>query len=309
MEGCKKIVVVGSTNVDLIARVSHLPKPGETIGGAEYKVSYGGKGANQAIAAARSGGCVTFVSCLGDDAYADALISSFSESGINVDYVQKCTGQSTGVAFIFVAESGENCIAVAPGANNLLRKERIEAIFPIIEEADALVLQLEIPYESVTTLIEYAHGAGTKVVLNPAPARQIPFDILEKVDVLILNETEALFIAGKSLTVSEPVAIAQSLHRREGQVLILTLGQKGSVIVSDEVKRQIPSYTVKAADTTGAGDTFCGAFVARWIDGESLQDCVQFATAAAALSVTKIGAQTSIPYEKDVLEFMYNRTD
>lgn len=305
MEKCKKIVVVGSTNVDLIARVSHLPKPGETIGKAEYKVAYGGKGANQAIAAARSGGCVTFVSCLGDDAYADPLISSFADSGINVDYVQKCIDQSTGVAFIFVAESGENCIAVAPGANNLLQKEKIEAILPIIEDADALVLQLEIPYESVIALIEYAHSIGTKVILNPAPAKQIPFDILEKVDVLILNETEALFITGQSFTSSEAGAIAQSLRRKEGQVVILTLGKKGSVIVSDEVEKRVASYMVNAVDTTGAGDTFCGAFVARWIDGEPLQDCVQFATAAAALSVTKIGAQTSIPNKKEVIEFMH----
>lgn len=308
MEKCKKIVVVGSTNVDLIARVSHLPKPGETIGKAEYKVAYGGKGANQAIAAARSGGCVTFVSCLGDDAYADPLISSFADSGINVDYVQKCIDQSTGVAFIFVAESGENCIAVAPGANNLLQKEKIEAILPIIEDADALVLQLEIPYESVIALIEYAHSIGTKVILNPAPAKQIPFDILEKVDVLILNETEALFITGQSFTSSEAVAIAQSLRRREGQVVILTLGQKGSVIVSDEVEKQVSSHAVKTVDTTGAGDTFCGAFVARWIEGEPLHDCVQFATAAAALSVTKVGAQTSIPNEKEVLDFIHDRT-
>ena len=149
MEKCKKIVVVGSTNVDLIARVSHLPEPGETIGDAEYCLSYGGKGANQAIAAARSGGHVSFISCLGDDAYADTLITSFVDSGIDVDYIQKCVRHSTGIAFIFVAENGENCIAVAPGANNLLRGERMDTILPVIKESDALVLQLEIPYESL----------------------------------------------------------------------------------------------------------------------------------------------------------------
>ncbi len=307
MEKCKKIVVVGSTNVDLIARVSHLPEPGETIGDAEYCLSYGGKGANQAIAAARSGGHVSFISCLGDDAYADTLITSFVDSGIDVDYIQKCVRHSTGIAFIFVAENGENCIAVAPGANNLLRGERMDTILPVIKEADALVLQLEIPYESVISLIEYAHTVDTKIILNPAPAKQIPSYILEKVDILILNETEAMLIAGQSLDFSEPMGIARSLLRRVGQVVILTLGEKGSVIVSDEMEKQIPSYVVNTVDTTGAGDTFCGAFVAQWVEGVDLQDCVQFATAAAALSVTRIGAQVSIPYQKEVIEFMRNR--
>ena len=294
MEKCKKIVVVGSTNVDLIARVSHLPEPGETIGDAEYCLSYGGKGANQAIAAARSGGHVSFISCLGDDAYADTLITSFVDSGIDVDYIQKCVRHSTG-------------IAVAPGANNLLRGERMDTILPVIKEADALVLQLEIPYESVISLIEYAHTVDTKIILNPAPAKQIPSYILEKVDILILNETEAMLIAGQSLDFSEPIGIARSLLRRVGQVVILTLGAKGSVIVSDEMEKQIPSYVVNTVDTTGAGDTFCGAFVAQWVEGVDLQDCVQFATAAAALSVTRIGAQVSIPYQKEVIEFMRNR--
>ena len=198
-------------------------------------------------------------------------------------------------------------IAVAPGANNLLRGERMDTILPVIKEADALVLQLEIPYESVISLIEYAHTVDTKIILNPAPAKQIPSYILEKVDILILNETEAMLIAGQSLDFSEPIGIARSLLRRVGQVVILTLGEKGSVIVSDEMEKQIPSYVVNTVDTTGAGDTFCGAFVAQWVEGVDLQDCVQFATAAAALSVTRIGAQVSIPYQKEVIEFMRNR--
>lgn len=307
MEKQKKIVVVGSTNVDLIARVAHLPEPGETIGEAEYNTSFGGKGANQALAATRSGGNVTFVSCLGDDAYSDALISSFASSGINIDYIQKCSGQSTGVAFIFVAENGENCIAVAPGANNLLQKDRIDAILSVIKDADALVLQLEVPYQSVVTLIEYAHSVGTKIILNPAPAKQIPAEVLDMVDVLILNETEASFITGRSLASSEPIAIARTLCRREEQVVILTLGQKGSIVISGETEKQILSYAVKAVDTTGAGDTFCGAFVAKWIENGQLMEAVRFATAAAALSVTKIGAQTSIPLKAEVLEFMHNK--
>lgn len=300
----KKIVVVGSTNVDLIARVAHLPQPGETIGEAGYTTSFGGKGANQALAATRSGGNVTFVSCLGDDAYSDALVSSFVSSGMHVDYIQQCPGQPTGVAFIFVAENGENCIAVAPGANNLLQADKIDAILPVIKEADALVLQLEIPYQSVITLIDYAQSVGTKVILNPAPAREISTEVLDKVDVLILNETEASLITGQSLTTSEPISIARTLCKREGQIVILTLGKKGSVVLSGDTEEQIPSYAVKAVDTTGAGDTFCGAFVARWIEDGQLMEAIRFATAAAALSVTKIGAQSSIPLEVEVLDFL-----
>lgn len=307
MKQQKKLIVVGSTNIDLIARVAHLPQPGETIGEAEYTTSFGGKGANQALAAARSGGDVTFISCLGHDAYSDALISSFASSGMHVDYIQQCPAHPTGVAFIFVAENGENCIAVAPGANSLLQKDKIEAILPVIKEADVLVLQLEIPYQSVITLIDYAHSMGTKIILNPAPAKEIPAAVLEKVDVLILNETEASLLTGQSLDTSEPIVIARTLCKNEGQIVILTLGQKGSVVVSGDVAEQIPSYTVKAVDTTGAGDTFCGAFVARWIEDGQLIEAVRFATAAAALSVTKIGAQSSIPLEVEVLDFLHTK--
>lgn len=306
MEKSTEIVVVGSTNVDMVARVAHLPLPGETIGEAEYSVAYGGKGANQAVAAAKAGGHVTFVSYLGEDVYTDALLASFKEAGINTEYIRKLRGVSTGVALIFVSEAGENSIAVAPGANGLLQGDGVRELFPLIERAGVLVLQLEIPFPTVTALVEYAHSVGTKVVLNPAPAKKIPLDLLRQVDVLILNETEAAFITGKSFQEAEAMDMAQYLCGEGVQTVILTLGKKGSVVAGKGLAESIPSYKVKAVDTTGAGDTFCGAFVARWMEGSDVLASVRFATAAAALSVTRAGAQPSIPSKEEVLEFVSN---
>lgn len=296
-----KIVVVGSSNVDLIAKVSHLPQPGETVGNASSSTAYGGKGANQAVAAARLGGKVSFVSCVGDDVHGNTLIPYFEDMGICTKYVYVEKDQPTGVAFILVADNGENCIAVAPGANNQLRGGKIEDFQSVVQEAGLLILQLEIPYETVVRLIEMAHRFGTKVLLNPAPARAMDRHILEKTDILILNETEAEIITGKSFGREKPLDIAVELHAMGPEIVILTLGASGSVIVSKDLKEYIPSHKVKTLDTTGAGDTFCGAFAARWMETGDLLDAVRFATAAAALSVMSLGAQPSIPYKADVL--------
>lgn len=301
------ILVVGSTNVDMIARVHHLPVPGETVGDAQYCVAYGGKGANQAVAAAVSGHShVEFVSFLGNDIYADKLICLFQKRGLSVEYIKKCPGSTTGVAFILVADNGENCIAVAPGANNLMQGKELSGIYPLVEKADVLMLQLEIPYATVLALIDYAVHVGTKVVLNPAPARQIPMELLAKVDVLILNETEATAIVGTSCSLETAANIARHLCVRRGQVIILTLGDKGAMVVVDGQDQElyIPAIPVHVVDTTGAGDTFCGAFVSRWIEQGDVLEACSFATAAAALSVTKYGAQSSIPDLVEVEDFL-----
>lgn len=303
----KKIVVVGSSNMDLIVRVSHLPQPGETIGGAVYTTAYGGKGANQAVAAARMGGNVTFVSAVGDDVHGERLIPYFGAMGMNVGFISKERDLPTGVAFIWVGDNGENCIAVAPGANGSLIGEKVEKILPAIHQADVLVLQLEIPYETVTRLIEYAHEVGTKVVLNPAPAQEMEKVVLQKTDVLILNETEAEIITGKSFADFDPCSVAECLRAMGPEVVILTLGAAGSVLVSSQLKEYIPGYQVNVVDTTGAGDTFCGAFVARWMETNDLEGSVRYATAAAAISVTALGAQPSIPYKDGVIEFIRNK--
>ena len=308
MDNRKSILVIGSSNVDLIARVSHLPIPGETVGDAEYCVAYGGKGANQAVAAARAGGHVTFVSCLGDDSYADALMASFHNVGIDVSNVRRCSNVSTGVAFIFVDDGGENCIAVAPGANALLGDQELYCVLPLVAQADVLLLQLEIPIKTVLGLIEKAYSVNTKVVLNLAPAQFIPWDTLRKVDVLILNETEADMLLehpSKGMTALER---AHALCSRGIQSVILTLGIAGAAVASVGIEALVPSWPVATVDTTGAGDTFCGAFVARWMEnGGNLLEAVRFATASAALSVTKLGAQTSIPRLEDVELFIQER--
>ena len=301
------ILVVGSTNVDMVARVHHLPVSGETVGDARYGIAYGGKGANQAVAAAVTGNShVEFVSFLGDDVYADKLMNVFRKRGVVVEHARKCPGSSTGVAFILVADSGENCIAVAPGANSLMQKEELLDIYPLVEKADVLMLQLEIPYETVAALIDYAFQVGTKVILNPAPARQLPLELLMKVDVLILNETEATAITGESCSWETSTHIVRKLHVRQGQVIILTLGDKGAIIVSDNLERHIPALLVKVVDSTGAGDTFCGAFATRWIERGDIEEACHFATAAAALSVTKPGAQDSIPNLVEIEDFRGN---
>ena len=226
------IIVVGSTNVDLVARVAHLPLPGETVGNADYTTAYGGKGANQAIAAARAGGDVVFVTNLGDDSYGSELIPYFRDNAINSEYLFVEKNTPTGVAIILVADSGENCIAVAPGANRMLVNGKIERIHAAIEQAEYLLLQMEIPYASVASLIDYAYRTGTQVVLNPAPAMPLEPDLLRKISLLILNETEAEIISGLRLADHDPAILAERIRDMGPETIILTLGASGAYICS-----------------------------------------------------------------------------
>lgn len=298
------IVVVGSTNVDLVARVAHLPLPGETVGNTDYTTTYGGKGANQAIAAARAGGDVVFVTNLGDDSYGSALIPYFRDNAISSEFLFVEQNTPTGVAIILVADSGENCIAVAPGANQMLANDKIERIHAAIEQAEYLLLQMEIPYTSVASLIDYAYRAGTRIVLNPAPAMPLDPELLRKISLLILNETEAETISGLRLAEHDPAILAEQLHRMGPETIILTLGASGAYICSSTIRRSVQAFRVKAVDTTAAGDTFCGALTAQLTRTHDLLDAVKYATAAAALAVTKLGAQPSIPDRQAVEQFL-----
>ncbi|GAB6118904.1 ribokinase [Dysgonomonas termitidis] len=304
-----EILVVGSTNIDTIIRVSHLPAPGETVGNATYTTAYGGKGANQAIATARSGGEVTFATNLGEDSYTYNLIPYFEENSINTDYIFLEKKYQTGVAFIFVADNGENCIAVAPGANGVFKDKKLDQILDKIGRYKVLLLQLEIPYQSVTELIKYAKQAGVKVVLNPAPARPIESEILSQIDILILNETEAEIISGIKYADSTPEIIAESLFKKGPGIVILTMGAKGAYIYTETIRKYIKAHSVKSVDTTAAGDTFCGAFIAHLMDTDNIIDAVNYATAAAAISVTKLGAQPSIPKKEEVMEFLNSQCE
>lgn len=309
------IVVVGSSNVDMTARVDHLPLPGETIGNAVFMQAWGGKGANQAVAAARLGGDVTFVTALGGDLNGEALKTHFAEEGINTRYILTDPQQPTGTALIFVSKDAENCIAVAPGANYSLTPLVAEQTVSALKEADILVMQAEIPYATIAHTAALAKGNGCKVLLNPAPACKIDDELMHLVDILVVNETEAATITGIEVNDDNLDAVAAALMQRGAACVVITLGCKGTyartATSTDAVGSpatakvmRTDAFKVNAVDTTGAGDTFCGALAVRCATGLITEDALRFACAAAALSVTKAGAQPSIPTEAETAVFL-----
>ncbi|SHE44414.1 ribokinase [Bacteroides faecichinchillae] len=299
-----RIVVVGSSNIDMVAQVSHIPAPGETVGNARFIQSFGGKGANQAVAAARLGGSVTFVTALGNDMYADILKKHFTEEGINTNYIIDDSHHPTGTALIYVANSGENCIAVAPGANYSLLPESITQFSEIIEEADIVVMQAEIPYETIKKTALLAKQKGKKVLFNPAPACLIDEELMTTIDILVVNELEASFISGIEYTENNLDDIAQALLRSGARNIVITLGSQGVYMMNERETIQLPSFKVKAIDTVAAGDTFCGALAVTCSQKGISREALSFANAAAAIAVTRLGAQSSIPTLVEVNAFI-----
>lgn len=299
-----RIVVVGSSNIDMVAQVSHIPAPGETVGNARFIQSFGGKGANQAVAAARLGGSVTFVTALGNDMYADILKKHFTEEGINTNYIIDDSHHPTGTALIYVANSGENCIAVAPGANYSLLPESITQFSEIIEEADIVVMQAEIPYETIKKTALLAKQKGKKVLFNPAPACLIDEELMTTIDILVVNELEASFISGIEYTGNNLDDIAQALLRSGARNIVITLGSQGVYMMNERETIQLPSFKVKAIDTVAAGDTFCGALAVACSKKGISREALDFANAAAAIAVTRLGAQSSIPTLVEVNAFI-----
>ncbi|SMC91259.1 ribokinase [Pedobacter nyackensis] len=302
------ILVIGSTNIDMVASVSHLPVPGETIGDATFSVKYGGKGANQAIAAARAGGEVTFFSFLGDDSYGNALINHFRENQINSSYIVQEAGVPTGTAFIFVAENGENCIVVAPGANKEMSLERINDFMTSIRNYKAVILQLEIPGETVYAIIKEAYRNQVKVIFNPSPCHSSAIDILKYTDVLIVNEIEATELAELKNTKVPIHVIAKKLQEKNVGVVIVTLGENGCYVLSADVDQYFRGHRVNVVDTTGAGDTFCGSFTSKFMESNDLVKSVEYALASSAIAVTKLGAQTAIPVKEEVDSFLIKQS-
>lgn len=302
-----KVVVIGSSNIDMVAQVNHLPAPGETVGDANFMQSLGGKGANQAVAAARLGGSVTFVTSLGNDMYADILKKHFKKEGITTDYIIDDVNHPTGTALIFVANSGENCIAVAPGANYSLLPASIKQFSRVIDEADIIVMQAEIPYETIKRIALIAVQKGKKVLFNPAPACLIDEELMAAIDILVVNELEAAFISGIDYIGNNLEDIAQALMGAGARNVVITLGSQGVYMKNEKETVQLPGYKVKAIDSIAAGDTFCGALAVVCAKKEIDREALGFANAAAAIAVTRSGAQPSIPTLDEVKHFMLEK--
>ena len=295
------IVVVGSSNVDLIMTMPRLPRPGETVSGAEFSQTFGGKGANQAVGAARAGARVAFVGCVGDDAYGAELAANLARDGIDTRFVFREDGVASGTALIMIGAGGQNCISVAPGANGRLTPEHVERAREVIATAACVVTQCEIPPATLARVVELAASLARPVILNLAPARAIDDATLARLSCLAVNETEAEFLTGRPAgTDAEVEAAADTLLARGPKTVLITLGARGAYVARGDQRALVPAFAVEAVDTTAAGDVHCGAFAVAQVEGRGLVEAVRFANAAAALSVTRLGAQPSAPTRAEV---------
>ena len=301
----KKIAVVGSFGRDFIMQVSHIPARGETVGEGRFSQTFGGKGANQALAAARSGGNVHFVAMLGQDSSGDTGISTFSQEGINTQHMSQTDAAVTQTAMIFVGDDGENSITVAPGANYHLKRSQIDAAEEALNSSALILMQLEIPMDTVEYVLEKAQGWNTPVMLNPAPAKPLSDIALQRLHTLVVNETEAEIVSGQKLDGADSVArIAQQLLNKGPNVVIITLGAEGAYVASEEFTGIVPGNKVDTLDTTAAGDVFCGSLCTAIHNDLGLEEAVRFANAAAAIAVTRLGAQPSVPHQSEIEAFM-----
>ena len=295
------VLVLGSSNTDLIVKVARIPRPGETILGGEFATAGGGKGANQAVAAARAGGAVTFVARVGRDANGDRAVEGFAAAGIDVKYVIRDPTHPSGVALIFVGRGGENSIAVASGANDRLSPTDVRKARPAFQRAWVVLLQLETPLKTIAASLELATSAGLRIVLNPAPARPLPGRLLERVYLLTPNESEAELLTGVAVASERAAArAADALLDRGVHNVAITMGSRGVFVAGPGVRQMIPGFKVKAIDATGAGDVFNGALVVALAEGRPLLEAARFGCAAAAISVTRLGAQPSAPTRRAI---------
>jgi ribokinase len=296
-----RIVVIGSSNTDMIIKLDRIPRPGETILGGEFASAAGGKGANQAVAAARAGGDVTFVARVGQDMFGEKAVAGFVQDGIHVEYVARDPAAPSGMALIFVAQDGENSIAVAGGANGRLSPAEVKKAERAIADASVVLMQLETPLETVQAAAELAAWAEVPVILNPAPARVLPDKLLKLVSILTPNESEAELLTG--IAVSDEATAAQAaeqLRARGVETVIVTLGARGAWVADASSQELVPAFPAEPVDTTGAGDVFNGALAVALGEGRPLLEAVRFANAAAAISVTRLGAQPSAPDRKEI---------
>lgn len=306
----KTLTVLGSINADHIISVPYFAKPGETLTGSHYSVAYGGKGANQAVAAARAGGEVSFIGCIGEDDIGQAMKQHFCQEGINTQGVEIIPEQMTGVAMIQVNSQGENSIVIASGANAELTAEKVSQYEQIICQGDYLLMQLETPLSAIIQAAKYAKAAKTKVVLNPAPAIALPTELLGLVDMITPNETETALLTGIKVEDQASANKAAAVFHQWGiEDVIITLGAKGIYVSQAGQGQFIRGFQVQAQDTTAAGDTFNGALMVALCEQQPLLSALRFAQAAAAISVTRAGAQPSIPQRAEILAFLQQQTN
>lgn len=296
----RKIIVIGSSNMDMVIKADHIPAPGETVLSGAFFMNPGGKGANQAVAVARLGGDVAFISKLGNDLFGKQFLQLFNEEGIDTSFMLSSPDLPSGVALITVDRSGENSIVVASGANADLQFGDIEPAWSLIAEASILLLQLEIPMETVEAVAAFAAERAVKVVLNPAPSQHLSAELLRNIDILTPNKTEASMLSSIAVIDLETASLAAKAICRKGvETVVVTMGSLGSVICQGENCVTVDAQKVVAVDSTAAGDVFNGALAVALSEGNDLEPAVRFASAAAAISVTRLGAQSSIPYRNE----------
>ena len=305
MKTAGNLVVLGSINADHILNLKTFPTPGETVTGNHYQVAFGGKGANQAVAAGRSGANIAFIACTGDDDVGRNIRKQLISDNIDVEPVSVISGDSTGVALIFVNGDGENVIGIHAGANAALSPALVEAQRERIAQASVLLMQLESPIESVLTAAKIAKQNNTIVALNPAPARELSDELLALVDIITPNETEAEKLTGIRVENDEDAAkAAQVLHEKGIHTVLITLGSRGVWASVNGEGRRVPGFKVDAVDTIAAGDTFTGALITALLEEKPLSDAIRFAHAAAAIAVTRKGAQPSVPWRDEIEAFL-----
>ncbi|CAN5475295.1 ribokinase [soil metagenome] len=296
-----QILVVGSSNTDMVVKTRKLPAPGETVLGGTFLMNPGGKGANQAVGAARLGGQVTFVAKVGNDIFGQQAVSGFQQEGINTAYILTDDEHPSGVALINVDDAGENCITVAPGSNAYLQPGDTDTAFQQTPTDSLVLLQLEIPLPTVEHVVRQAAVRNLRVILNPAPAQKLPTDLFPNLFLITPNETEAELLTGVHVTdLTTAEQAAQKFHEMGVPNVVITLGSKGAYLHSGTSGQLITSPAVKAVDSTAAGDCFNGALTVALAEGKSLPDAVAFGCQAASISVTRMGAQASMPKRSEV---------
>ena len=305
----RKITVIGSSNTDMVIQLDRIPRPGETLLGGEFVTAPGGKGANQAVGTARAGGEVTFVARVGSDIFGDQAVRGFQQEGICVDYVFRDQRAPSGVALIFVAKDGENSIAVASGANGRLSPADVGRARKAIQQSAVVLMQLETPVRTIEAAARLAKGADARVILNPAPAQRLSARLLALISILTPNETETELLTGiKVRDQASAKRAAAKLHASGIGTVIITLGRQGAFLSEAGTQEIVPGYKVKAVDTTAAGDIFNGALAVALAEGRPLPEAVQFANTAAAISVTRLGAQPSAPTRREIERLLKRAT-